>query len=196
MKYMVSVGYQHDMHIHVWNWRVREARFSGHQVCFSLHSLQQSDFQLCSCFPSFFSPLPPLQAGRSVATNKITSKVYGLAFSEDGKYFVTAGNRRVRFWNMHFSSTGKDEKVHYHSLIHILFQFSILLPPVQQTTPLKGRSAILGNLQDNCFMAVECGRGSIAPFTYVLTRSGILCKFDQNRALDMFVTVQVYMSTV
>ena len=24
MKYLVSVGYQHDMHIHVWNWKVRD----------------------------------------------------------------------------------------------------------------------------------------------------------------------------
>jgi WD40 repeat protein len=109
------------------------------------------------------------RTGRSVATNKITSKVYGVSFSEDGKYFVTVGNRRVRFWNMRSVSSGREGN---------------------QTAPLKGRSAILGDLQDNCFVAVRCGHGSVASFTYVLTRSGILCKFDQDRALDQFINVQ------
>jgi WD40 repeat protein len=77
MKYMVSVGYQHDMHIHVWNWRT----------------------------------------GWSVATNKITSKVYGVSFSEDGKYFVTVGNRRVRFWNMRSVSSGREGNVRAHSAV-------------------------------------------------------------------------------
>ena len=43
-------------------------------------------------------------------------------------------------------------------------------------------------------MAVQCGRGSIASFTYVLTRSGVLCKFDQKRNLEQFLNVKVNMS--
>ena len=69
------------------------------------------------------------------------------------------------------------------------FQFQLLT--LQHATPLKGRSAILGDLQDNCFVAVECGRGSLSSFTFVLTRNGVLCKFDQNRTLDQFVNIQV-----
>ncbi|CAI8049410.1 WD repeat-containing protein 62, partial [Geodia barretti] len=107
------------------------------------------------------------KSGHRVATNKITSKVYGLSFSEDGKYFVTAGNRRVRFWTM--LPSGREEN---------------------HTAPLKGRSAVLGDLQDNCFVAVECGRGSISSYTYVLTRTGVLCKFGHDRSLDQFVNVQ------
>ena len=33
-----------------------------------------------------------------MATNKISTKVRGLSFSEDGAYFVTVGTRHVRFW--------------------------------------------------------------------------------------------------
>lgn len=33
-----------------------------------------------------------------VASNKISTKVKALAFSEDGSYFVTVGNRHVKFW--------------------------------------------------------------------------------------------------
>ena len=40
-------------------------------------------------------------------------------------------------------------------------------------------------------MAVECGRGSISSYTYVLTRTGVLCKFGHDRSLDQFVNVQV-----
>jgi len=103
--------------------------------------------------------------GVSVASNKITSKVYGVAFSEDGSYFVTSGTRRVRFW--YFDTSGRDGKLnHAH--------------------PLKGRSAILGELQDNCFVSVACGRGPLADHTYTLTKTGIVCLFDSKRILDRF----------
>ena len=42
-------------------------------------------------------------------------QVYGVAFSEDGSYFVTSGNRRVRFW--YFDTSGRDGKVR-HAVLH------------------------------------------------------------------------------
>ena len=97
MKYIVSVGYHHDMHIYVWNWRVRPAS----QTLLCIYNLS----------------LSPLQAGRCLGSNKITSKVYGLSFSEDSSYFVTVGNRRVRFWTM--ISPGREENVsHQHHILH------------------------------------------------------------------------------
>lgn len=33
-----------------------------------------------------------------VAANKVSSKVTGVSFSEDSSYFVTVGNRHVKFW--------------------------------------------------------------------------------------------------
>ena len=53
MKYLVSVGYQHDMHIHVWNWKVRDNAYPHPyppsltipQPVGSLCSNQQDHFQ-------------------------------------------------------------------------------------------------------------------------------------------------------
>ncbi len=64
LKYVISVGEQHDMVVNVWDWK----------------------------------------SGSKHGTGKISAKVTGLAFSEDGSRFVTVGNRSVRFWYMAIKS--------------------------------------------------------------------------------------------
>lgn len=39
-----------------------------------------------------------LQMDVVVAANKVSSKVTAVSFSEDRSYFVTVGNRHVKFW--------------------------------------------------------------------------------------------------
>jgi WD40 repeat protein len=129
LRYLISVGYQHDQTINIWDWK----------------------------------------QGTKIASNKITSKVYGIAYSEDGRYFVTVGSRRVRYW---YFDTGQRSKA------------------TKLTLPLNGRSAILGEHQNNCFVAVKCGRGQLAKFTYVLTKSGLLCQFNQSRELEKFTDIK------
>lgn len=41
-----------------------------------------------------------------VASNKVSTKVKTLAFAENGSYFVTVGNRHVKFW---FLDSGKNK---------------------------------------------------------------------------------------
>lgn len=53
-----------------------------------------------------------LQRNIVVAANKVSSKVTAVSFSEDSSYFVTAGNRHVRFWYLDHSGSAK---VHYGS---------------------------------------------------------------------------------
>lgn len=50
-----------------------------------------------------------------------------------------------------------------------------------------GRSAILGDLRDNDFCAVACGRGVTAESTYAITRQGHLVEFSSRRLLDKWV---------
>lgn len=45
-----------------------------------------------------------------VAANKVSSKVTAVSFSEDCSYFVTAGNRHVKFWYLDDSKTSKVRK--------------------------------------------------------------------------------------
>lgn len=40
-----------------------------------------------------------------VASNKISTKVKALAFAENGSYFVTVGNRHVKFWFLEYGKT-------------------------------------------------------------------------------------------
>ncbi|CAF4075090.1 unnamed protein product [Rotaria sp. Silwood2] len=81
-----------------------------------------------------------------------------IAFAEDGSYFVTVGNRHVKFW--YLISTSSLEVV-----------------------PLRGRYAILAERKDNLFTDVVCGRGDCAGMTYVITANGLICQFDEHRQM-------------
>ncbi|KAB0401285.1 hypothetical protein E2I00_000784 [Balaenoptera physalus] len=82
-KYIVSVGYQHDMIVNVWAWKLREAELR------------------------FFLWLS-FQKNIVVASNKVSSRVTAVSFSEDCSYFVTAGNRHIKFWYLDDSKTSKN----------------------------------------------------------------------------------------
>ncbi|CAB1335470.1 unnamed protein product, partial [Coregonus sp. 'balchen'] len=119
-KYIVSVGYQHDMIINVWAWKKNIV----------------------------------------VAANKVSSKVTAVSFSDDSNYFVTAGNRHVN-----------------------------------ATVPLLGRSGLLGELRNNFFSDVACGKGRKAGSTFCITSSGLLCEFNDKRLLDKWVELRTNQAT-
>ncbi|CAF1144497.1 unnamed protein product [Adineta steineri] len=95
---------------------------------------------------------------KKLASNKCTCSIRRIAFAEDGSYFVTVGNRHVKFW--YLISTASLEVV-----------------------PLRGRYAILAERKDNFFTDVVCGRGDCAGMTYVITANGLICQFDEHRQL-------------
>ncbi|XP_027130644.1 LOW QUALITY PROTEIN: mitogen-activated protein kinase-binding protein 1 [Larimichthys crocea] len=103
-----------------------------------------------------------------VAANKVSSKVTAVSFSDDSSYFVTAGNRHVKFWYLDHSHTSK----------------------MNATVPLLGRSGLLGELRNNFFSDVACGRGRQASSTFCITSSGLLCEFNDRRLLDKWVELR------
>ncbi|XP_067414036.1 mitogen-activated protein kinase-binding protein 1 isoform X1 [Emydura macquarii macquarii] len=103
-----------------------------------------------------------------VAANKVSSKVTAVSFAEDCSYFVTAGNRHIKFWYLDDSKTSK----------------------VNATVPLLGRSGLLGELRNNFFTDVACGRGKKADSTFCITSSGLLCEFNEKRLLDKWVELR------
>lgn len=103
-----------------------------------------------------------------VASNKVSTKVKAVSFAENGSYFVTVGNRHVKFWYLEYGKTKYKEAV-----------------------PLMGRSAILGEQRNNYFCDVACGKGACADSTYSITRSGLLCEFNNRRLLDKWVELRV-----
>uniref|UniRef100_UPI0037E78C83 mitogen-activated protein kinase-binding protein 1-like n=1 Tax=Semicossyphus pulcher TaxID=241346 RepID=UPI0037E78C83 len=103
-----------------------------------------------------------------VATNKVSSKVTGVSFSEDSSYFVTVGIRHVKFWYLDHCKASK----------------------ASAPVPLLGRSGLLGELRNNFFCDVACGRGSTSDSTFCITSSGLLCEFDSKRMLDKWVDLR------
>uniref|UniRef100_A0A3P8RSG5 Mitogen-activated protein kinase binding protein 1 n=1 Tax=Amphiprion percula TaxID=161767 RepID=A0A3P8RSG5_AMPPE len=108
-----------------------------------------------------------------VAANKVSSKVTAVSFSDDSSYFVTAGNRHVKFWYLDHAKTSK----------------------VNATVPLLGRSGLLGELRNNFFSDVACGRGRQAASTFCITSSGLLCEFNDRRLLDKWVELRTAQAT-
>ncbi|XP_024944621.1 uncharacterized protein LOC107271231 isoform X2 [Cephus cinctus] len=103
-----------------------------------------------------------------VASNKVSSKVKAVSFAENGNYFVTVGNRHVKFWYLEYSRNAK----------------------YKEPVPLMGRSAILGEQRNNDFVDVACGRGEMADSTYAITKTGLLCEFNNRRLLDKWVELR------
>ncbi|KAM3918258.1 mitogen-activated protein kinase-binding protein 1 isoform 2-T3 [Leptodactylus fuscus] len=108
-----------------------------------------------------------------VAANKVSSKVTAVSFSEDSSYFVTAGNRHVKFWYLDEAKSSK----------------------VNSTIPLLGRSGLLGELRNNFFTDVACGKGKKASSTFCITSSGLLCEFNDRRLLDKWVELRTTMAS-
>lgn len=103
-----------------------------------------------------------------VASNKVAVKVKAISFSQNGDYFVTVGNRHVKFWYLEYNQgTAK-----YESL------------------PLMGRNAILGDQRNNYFCDVACGRDESRESTYAITKSGLLCEFNSRRLLEKWVELR------
>uniref|UniRef100_A0A3B3CLS5 Mitogen-activated protein kinase binding protein 1 n=1 Tax=Oryzias melastigma TaxID=30732 RepID=A0A3B3CLS5_ORYME len=107
-----------------------------------------------------------------VATNKVSNKVTAVSFSDDSSYFVTAGNRHVKFWYLDHDKTSKG----------------------QSTAALQGRPARLKSLMNNLFCDVACGRGRHASSTFCVTSSGQLCVFNE-RTLGKWVELQTSRAT-
>ncbi|KAK5853187.1 hypothetical protein PBY51_006997 [Eleginops maclovinus] len=103
-----------------------------------------------------------------VAANKVSSQVTGVSFSEDSSYFVTVGNRHVKFWYLEHCKASK----------------------ASAPVPLLGRSGLLGELRNNFFCDVACGRGSASDSTFCITSSGLLCGFNSKRTLDKWVDLR------
>ena len=155
----------HDPRVRVWDVKekVQICEFAGHKfsiecVCFSTNLSSNLIVSIGSMHDMVVN-VWNLRTRFKVASNKIACKVKGLAFSRDGAYFVTVGNRHVKFWYLTVSS-------------------------LMETVPLKGRAAILGELKNNYFCDVVCGSGDCSHLTYTITTNGILCEFNENRCLS------------
>uniref|UniRef100_A0A8D0KTQ9 Translation initiation factor beta propellor-like domain-containing protein n=1 Tax=Strix occidentalis caurina TaxID=311401 RepID=A0A8D0KTQ9_STROC len=106
--------------------------------------------------------------GSLVASNKVSCKVTAVSFSGDS-YFVAAGHRHVKFW---FLDSSRELKIN-------------------KTVPLEGRSGLLGQLHNNLFCGVACGRGLTSGSTFCVSSSGLLCQFNEKQVLEKWIFLKV-----
>ncbi|KAJ6667309.1 hypothetical protein lerEdw1_017287 [Lerista edwardsae] len=167
-KYIISVGYQHDMIVNVWSWKGNTQEDKPLDQIYANGSSNQIPLDEMECEYIIFVDVQHVYKNIVVAANKVSSKVTAVSFSEDCSYFVTAGNRHIKFWYLDDSKTSK----------------------VNATVPLLGRSGLLGELRNNFFTDVACGRGKKADSTFCITSSGLLCEFNEKRLLDKWVELR------
>ena len=119
-----------------------------------------------------------------VASNKISVKIKSISFAENGQYFVTVGNRHVKFWYLDYHN----DTTNANNQNKLKNKFESL--------PLMGRNAILGDQRNNYFCDVACDRrgssgGNGSESTYAITKSGLLCEFNNRRLLNKWVELRV-----
>uniref|UniRef100_A0A8B9CIL3 WD repeat domain 62 n=1 Tax=Anser brachyrhynchus TaxID=132585 RepID=A0A8B9CIL3_9AVES len=61
--------------------------------------------------------------------------------------------------------------------------------------PLVGRSGLLGELHNNVFCGVACGRGQALGSTFCVSHSGLLCHFNERRVLEKWIVLKVSLAT-
>lgn len=72
------------------------------------------------------------RSGVKVASNKVSSKVKAVSFAENGSYFVTVGNRHVKFWYLEYSRSAKVNLLFlFHSSLIVVIYYHFFLYIVQ-----------------------------------------------------------------
>jgi len=172
--YLVTGECGHLPSVRVWDLQegggIQIAEFAGHKYGISCVAFSPSHKYVVSVGSQhdMIVNVWDWRANVKVASNKVSTKVKAVSFAENGNYFVTVGNRHVKFWYLEYSRSAK----------------------YKEPVPLMGRSAILGEQRNNYFCDVACGRGDMGDSTYAITKSGLLCEFNNRRLLDKWVELR------
>jgi len=173
-RYLVTGECGHTPSVRVWDIQEKQciAEFPGHKYGVNCVAFAPNNKYIVSV-GSQHDMIVNVWDWRSnvkVASNKVSTKVKAISFAENGSYFVTAGNRHIKFWYLEYSRAGSGK--------------------YKEPVPLMGRSAILGEQRNNYFCDVACGRGEMGDSTYAITKSGLLCEFNNRRLLDKWVELR------
>ncbi|KAF7495810.1 Mitogen-activated protein kinase-binding protein 1 [Sarcoptes scabiei] len=173
-KYIVTGECGHQPQVRIWEVSTSEliASLSGHKYGINCVAFSPNGKYVVS-IGSQHDMMVNVWDWRSnhiVASNKISLKVKSVSFAEQGDYFVTVGNRHVKFWYLEYNEIVNKSKF--------------------ESFPLMGRNAILGDQRNNYFCDVQCGHGESKESTYVITKSGLLCEFNNRRLLNKWVELK------
>ncbi|CAL1277931.1 unnamed protein product [Larinioides sclopetarius] len=172
-KYLATGECGHQPHVRVWDVqeKIQIAEFQGHKYGINCVAFSPNLKYVVSVGSQhdMIVNVWDWKNNVKVASNKVSCKVKALSFASNGNYFVTVGNRHVKFWYLEYSRSAKYK---------------------HEPVPLMGRSAILGDQRNNYFCDVACGKGDMSESTYSITKSGLLCEFNSRRLLDKWVELR------
>jgi WD40 repeat protein len=101
-----------------------------------------------------------------VTTHKLGNRVHAIQFHESGEYFITAGDRHLKWWMI-------TEVIEGESVV------------------LEGKAAsILEDMRNSVFMDVVCGSGRSASLVYSTTSTGVLCLFNAEKMVEKWVQLE------
>jgi WD40 repeat protein len=104
--------------------------------------------------------------GAKISVHKLGNKVRGISFHAEEQYFVTCGDKHLKYWKMSKSSD-------------------------PQKTVLAGQAAsILEDHKDAVFMDVCCGQGGFTDKVYCVTSTGVLCAFNESTMIDHCIQIE------
>ena len=104
-----------------------------------------------------------------ITTQKIGNKVNSISFHHQGSFFVTAGDKHLKWWNLQYQSENATED-----------PYEVVGKP----------ASILENLAQAAFTDVCCGYDDYSSFVYCTTSTGVLCVFNDERMLEKWVQLQ------
>ncbi|KAI8824847.1 WD40-repeat-containing domain protein [Fimicolochytrium jonesii] len=134
-RFLVSVGYQHDGAVYLWNWRT----------------------------------------GQRLGFNRITTKVHSVAFDPQGEFFVTAGVRHMKFWNL-----------------DVVKLTQALKTPKLVPMALEGTFVSTPGHKVGAFTDVACVTGPEGlTYTYAVTEEGTLMYFNAEKQMEKWVDMRV-----
>jgi WD40 repeat protein len=103
--------------------------------------------------------------GTRLSVYKLGNKVRGISFHRDESYFVTCGDKHLKYWTLSTSADGE--------------------------TTLTGRAAsILEEHKDAVFMDVCCGHGAFTNKVFCTTSTGVLCTFNESTMIEHCVNIE------
>lgn len=106
------------------------------------------------------------KSGAKLSTQRLGNKVHSISFHNSGDYFVTAGDRHLKWW----------------TIVEVLEGESI---------SIEGKAASIVEAQRNSvFMDAICGVDSTDTAVYCTTSTGMLCMFGEHKTMDKWVQLE------
>ncbi len=132
-----------------------------------------------------FDPSSSNETGRPsflLASGKVSQKVRSVVFGHDGSFFVSCGDRHVKFWTIEGGGTeeAKEEE-----------QLTANGTGIVAITLTGHPASTLEGLSDSIFMDIACYQGEDGIDTvYAVTSSAVLCVFSMQCVMEQWVNLE------